>query len=521
MITHEHALKNGTVLNNYVIIKILGAGGFGITYLAKDKQLDMEVVIKEYFPSDLAIRKDDSTIISKSSNSENDFKKGMQRFREEAQTLATFDHPSIVKILNYFEANNTAYFVMEYEEGIDLSKYLKQKGTLLGQEEILSIIMPILEGLKEVHAHKYLHRDIKPGNILLRSNKSPVLIDFGASKLAIGEASKSITSMLTEGYAPLEQYSRDVKQQGPFTDIYAVAAVMYKMITGNVPPNAQTRSYALLSEGNDPLEPLMALKSSKYDGDFLKAVDRALSINAKERAQSVQEFQKDIAGQLKPKKKKRTKNNALLPIFIILIVSVIGVLLLQDKQSDVSPDVINMINKEQPDANITIAKVVHPGIEDLKIKKDKDKTKTVLKSSKEKNNTEQLTPEQATIKAFNLYTKACDGGDAIGCLELGVMYFNGEDIEQDYSKALEFYTKACDGGIAKGCSNLGLMYDKGQGMKRNDLIKAVELYGKACAGGYIKGCYNLGVMYHYGEGVKKEYLKSVELYRKACVGGVH
>ncbi len=330
MITHEHALKNGTVLNNYIIIKILGAGGFGITYLAKDRQLGMEVVIKEYFPSDLAIRKNDSTIISKSSNTENDFKKGMQRFEEEAQTLAKFNHPSIVKILGYFEANNTAYFVMEYEEGIDLSQYMQNKATPFTQEEILGIMMPVLEGLKEVHSHNYLHRDIKPGNILLRNKKGPVLIDFGASKLALGEASKSITSMLTEGYAPLEQYSTDVKQQGSFTDLYAIGAVIYKMITGKVPPSSQTRSYQLLQDGHDPFKLLSSLNLSGYDTNFLKAVDRALAIKAKDRQQSILDFQADIAGELKAENpikdnpKKKEKSNTL-NIIVVLLILVAGI----------------------------------------------------------------------------------------------------------------------------------------------------------------------------------------------------
>ncbi len=333
---NQHNLKSGTKLNQYKIIRVLGEGGFGITYLAKDTSLGLEVVIKEYFPNEFAMRSTDSTITAKS-KSLGDYSKGMQRFKEEAQTLAKFNHPAIVKILSYFEANNTAYFVMEYEEGTDLSQYLKEKGKGIAQEEILSIMMPILEGLKEVHAHKYLHRDIKPGNILLRANNTPVLIDFGASKLAIGEASRSITSMLTEGYAPLEQYSTDIKKQGPFTDLYAIAAVIYKMITGEVPPSSQTRSYALLSEEDDPFEPLTTLKLSGYDVNFLKAVDRALSINAKNRPQNVQEFQENIAGKFVQKEKKADvvdvkkentnetkKNNSSLMIALVVMIVIAG-----------------------------------------------------------------------------------------------------------------------------------------------------------------------------------------------------
>jgi len=325
----QHVLLSGTVLDRYKIIRVLGAGGFGITYLAEDIQLGMEVVIKEYFPNEFAIRNNDSTIIAKTSSIEA-FSKGLQRFKEEAQILARFSHPSIVKILGYFEENQTGYFVMEYEEGIDLAQYLKDKGTPLGQEEILSIIMPILEGLKEVHSLKYLHRDIKPANILLRNKKGPVLIDFGASKLALGEVSKSITSMLTEGYAPLEQYSTNVKQQGPFTDLYAVGAVIYKMITQEVPPSAQTRSYDLLQDGEDPLKLLITLKISGYDESFLKAIDRTLSLKAKDRPQTVQDFQADIVGELIYEKKEvlpsseNTSSKNIWMVTVLLLIVIVG-----------------------------------------------------------------------------------------------------------------------------------------------------------------------------------------------------
>jgi serine/threonine protein kinase len=304
----QHSLPEGTVLGYYQVLNVLGEGGFGITYFAVDRQSGMRVVIKEYFPNAFAVRLNDSRITAKTSE-KTAFKKGLQRFKEEAQILARFNHPSIVKILGYFEENNTAYIVMEYEEGIDLAQYLKQHPSPLPQEEVLGIMMPILEGLKEVHRHYYLHRDIKPANILVRQNKLPVLIDFGASKQALGDVSKSITSMLTEGYAPLEQYSTDVKQQGPFTDLYAVAAVMYRMITGTVPPSAQTRSYELLQEGNDPLLLLGEYGLQGYDGNFLYAIDRALALKGKDRPQSVQEFQYLLMGMERSEIEERIRQN--------------------------------------------------------------------------------------------------------------------------------------------------------------------------------------------------------------------
>ncbi len=294
----QHNLKPGTILQNYEIIRVLGAGGFGITYLARDGKSNTDVVIKEYFPNAFAIRNMGSGIIAKT-DSENDFNKGLQRFKEEAKILIQFNHATIVKILEYFEANNTAYFVMKDEGGVDLDKYLQQHHPPLSQDMILEIAMPILEGLKEVHAYNYLHRDIKPGNILLRDNQMPVLIDFGASKLALGEVSKSITAILTPGYAPPEQYSTDVKKQGPFTDLYSLAAVMYKMITGAVPPDAQTRIYALLSDKNDPYISLVNQNLSAYDVRFLQAIDNALNVDAEKRPQTVQVFQATILGELK------------------------------------------------------------------------------------------------------------------------------------------------------------------------------------------------------------------------------
>ena len=212
---NQHTLKQGQLLSKYRIIRVIGTGGFGITYLAQETHSGRQVVIKEYFPNEFAIRSMDSSILAKT-NSEDDFRRGFERFKDEAKTLGQFNHATIVKILDYFEEKNTAYFVMRDEGGTDLNKYMKQHGTPFKQEEILEIVMPILEGLKEVHTYSYLHRDIKPGNILLRENNMPVLIDFGASKLALGEVSKSVTSILTEGYAPPEQYSTDVKKQGPF-----------------------------------------------------------------------------------------------------------------------------------------------------------------------------------------------------------------------------------------------------------------------------------------------------------------
>lgn len=516
----QHSLKTGVILRNYEIIRVLGEGGFGITYLAKDIELGLKIVIKEYFPNEFSIRKQDSTIIAKSSSIQ-DFAKGLLRFKEEAQTLAKFNHPSIVKILSYFEANDTAYFVMEYEEGIDLSQYLKQKNAAINQDDIYGIIMPILEGLKEVHAYNYLHRDIKPGNILLRANNSPVLIDFGASKLVTGDVSKSITSMLTEGYAPLEQYSTDIKKQGPFTDIYAVSAVIYKMITGKVPPSAQTRSYQLLSEGNDPFEPLTSLKLSGYDTNFLRAADRALSINGKDRPQNVKEFQSDISGLLTAERKpikdtsgiltqdSNTKKNNVLKIGIVAILFILVVVVSWF-----------FIQKTVPQDVSTLKNVEQNGIV-KKVKRYKDKEEACNNGElKECANLGVMYVQGQGVsqdfqKATELFNMACNGGISKGCYNLGVMYVNGNGIPVDQFKAVKLFEKACDINDSAGCLNLGFMHEKGQGTKQNYVSSAI-FYQKACELGNTGGCNNLGFMYENGLGVNKDNSKAVDLYTTSC-----
>ena len=497
MITHEHALKIGITLNNYTIIKILGAGGFGITYLARDTQLGMEVVIKEYFPGDLAIRKDDSTIISKSSNTKNDFLKGMQRFKEEAQILAKFNHPSIVKILNYFESNNTAYFVMEYEEGIDLSQYIKQKGTPLGEEEILSIMIPILEGLKEVHAHNYLHRDIKPGNILIRKTKPPVLIDFGASKLAIGEMSRSITSVLTEGYAPLEQYSANVKQQGPFSDLYSVGAVIYKMITGEVPPSAQTRSYEVLQEGVDPYKKLVEMNLNGYNESFLNAVDRILSIKAKDRSQNVLEFQKDIVGELIRKEsipledleKISSSNSKYLWVLFVIVFAIVFGWYLKEQNKVPVQEMPTTIMVKQTDGTKTTQK--NNENKKKKLREEERLEKARLKKEEEARK-KQLELEQGKkkqrakeLEQLKKYKEVCNNGDKVAC-----------------KKEAEYYQEKCDEDNARQCQNLGWMYEYGKGMEKN-LEKALELNKKSCRIGNDEACINLQKLQ---EKIDKKYL---------------
>ena len=225
-----HALTNGYRLYEYELVRVLGFGGFGMTYLGYDHNLDKPVAIKEYLPSNIATRTSDNSVVPQASEFQSDFAWGLERFMDEARILARFDHHNIVKVHRFFEAHNTAYIVMEYAEGETLSAYLNRKG-ILTESEIKAILYPILDGLAVVHGADFLHRDIKPGNIIIRDEtSSPVLLDFGAARMAIGAKSRSITAISTPGYAPREQYSTR-GNHGPWTDIYALGGVCYRALT--------------------------------------------------------------------------------------------------------------------------------------------------------------------------------------------------------------------------------------------------------------------------------------------------
>ena len=282
MTNYEHphnALPQGHRLHEYELLRVLGSGGFGITYLGFDHHLDKWVAIKEYLPADLATRTTDHSVAPQASK-RGDFQWGLERFLDEARTLARFDHRHIIKVYRRFEAHGTAYIVMEYAEGETLSELLKRKGTLT-EAELKGILDPILDGLEVVHRDGILHRGIKPRNIMIRAeDDSPVLIGFGAARQAIGARSRQLAVVVTPGYAPIEQYAEQ-GDQGPWTDIYALGAVCYQALTGQVPTAATDRVL------NDRLIPVSQQCAGQARGAFLSAIDRALSVDGKDRPPSV------------------------------------------------------------------------------------------------------------------------------------------------------------------------------------------------------------------------------------------
>lgn len=279
---HRNALPLRSMLHEYRIEQVIGAGGFGITYLASDTHLERQVAVKEYFPSELAVRTADAGVLPSSAQREADFRWGLERFLQEARTLAKFTHAHIVRVVRYFEAHGTAYMVMDYERGEALKAVLLRTPRP-AEAELKRLAAPLLDGLRAVHAAGILHRDIKPDNIVVRPDGGPVLIDFGASRQALAGETRSLTAVLTPGYAPLEQYSGEGKQ-GPWTDLYALAGVLFRAITDAAPPDAVARMSA------DSVAATLAQARGRYSAPFLAAVEWALAPQEKRRPQSVDEW---------------------------------------------------------------------------------------------------------------------------------------------------------------------------------------------------------------------------------------
>jgi len=312
-----NTLPNGYMLNNeYRIICMLGQGGFGITYLAEDIHLDRKVVIKEFLPQNIAGRDQNRYTVSPYNNGDKLYGHLLNRFAEEAKLLASIRHPNIVKVLRLLDANNTAYFIMNYEEGKTLEEYLQQHKRF-SEEEIFSIIMPILEGTKYIHTKGILHRDIAPDNIYLNQNGMPMLIDFGAARNAIAQKSQAISSIVKEGYSPPEQYTSNTDQNAS-TDIYALGAVMYRMITGDVPTGSTQRQMALLGGKPDPIDNLVLKYKDQYTVSLLEAIIKALNIQQEKRFQTISDFQKACVTNSLPSKRNKW---LLISIFIVIIVS--------------------------------------------------------------------------------------------------------------------------------------------------------------------------------------------------------
>ncbi len=280
MTSDGRELAAGTVLDEYRIEGTLGSGGFGVTYLATDISLGRRVAVEEYLPLDWASRASDGTVGPRTQSASSDYAWGLSRFLDEARALAQFDHPHIVRVYRVFEALGTAYMVTEYVEGRTLSASLAEEGPW-SEDRVRGLLASLISGLEPVHAADLIHRDIKPENVMLRADGSAVLIDFGSARQAMGTKSRSVMSVLTPGYAPIEQYGGDIRKQGPWTDIYALGAVVYELLSGRRPQDATARAE------DDELLPVREAAAGRVSVGLSSAVDAALSVFRSDRPQDL------------------------------------------------------------------------------------------------------------------------------------------------------------------------------------------------------------------------------------------
>lgn len=534
---HLNALKSGQKLHWYEIRDILGQGGFGITYLAQDLNLNHEVAIKEYLPIDLAIRTKSGTVSPVSDEYHERYYWGLERFLDEARTLGQFKHPNIVQVRNVFEANNTAYMVMEYEMGESFQEILNQRKTI-SESDLKTIIFPIADGMKVVHAAGFIHRDIKPANIFLRFDGDPVLLDFGSARQSLERGNESLTSIFSRGYAPIEQYHSSEETQGPWTDIYALGATMYRAISGIPPTDAVDRSAAIAQIEKDTYVPIEEICTENYSEDFLQAIDYALQFRQQDRPQSISEWittfdRRDITS-----REHNSVNSSLLEEQISAA-----------ETGDVSA---------QSKLAFMYAKGIHT-------KKDEA---TAIKWFKEAAKNNYLNAqynlalmyakgrgvEQDYQEALKWYELAANQGDVISQYTLGMMYSKGIGTEKDneiaygwfvkaaeqdntnaqfnvaemlskgigvptdHVAAYEWYEKSAAKGHTLAQMKLAYMYGKGQGVERND-VEAYHWFRKAAEQGHPKAQYNLGVIYAKGRGISKNLDEAKKWYELAAAQG--
>ncbi len=279
-------LPIGYILQDYIITKVLSSGGFSFVYLAQDMDKNV-VAIKEYMPTGLALREEGATILLGNEDDAASFKHGLKCFFEEGLALAKIDHKNIVRVTNFFRENNTVYMVMQYERGKSLQDYILSQSDPVNENFVRRVFSELLNGLREVHTQKLLHLDIKPANIYIRLDGTPVLLDFGSARQTLTQVQSKLSPSYTPGFAPPEQYF-DRKQLGPWSDIYSVGASMYSCLVRSAPIASNLRIK------DDVLVPAVKIGDGVYSNELLKIIDHCLKLDYMERPQSVFSLQKKL-----------------------------------------------------------------------------------------------------------------------------------------------------------------------------------------------------------------------------------
>ncbi|MCI5901605.1 MAG: serine/threonine-protein kinase [Blautia sp.] len=484
-------LRPGTILNGqYLVGKVLGEGGFGITYLAFDLNVMMAVAIKEYFPSGLASRdgseKSDGRISAFSGEKKNYFEHGLNNFVEEVRKLMQFrDYEGIVKVNTLFYENGTAYMVMEYIRGKSLKQYLQEKQVPLSEAETLAIMKPVLRILGKVHESGVIHRDVSPDNIMLGDNGKVYLIDFGAARMVTGAETKSLEVMLKPGYTPFEQYYSK-GNMGPWTDVYAVCATMYRMLSGKIPQESAARMSV------DQVKTLKELTVEKaippLSTQLSDVIEKGMSLKEEDRYSDMETLLNELKNNKKKQKEKseaitRRRTGGKKWLFTGSVAVIVGILVLFS----------GIIIRENLIQNGTVGEKLYQAGKFEQAKK-------YLEKSAVKENA------QAQFR-------------------MGLMYMNGNGVAPDCEKAVEYFEEAASQKHAGALNCLAECYDKGRGVQQ-DIEKANSLYGEAlrqyeklAGDGDSDAQYALGNACFYGNGTACNYDQAEVWYEKAAEQG--
>ena len=496
----DEALPCGTVLKGrYLIGRMIGQGGFGLTYIGYDNTLGTPVCIKEYFPAGGAMRgQDGSTRVYWSGGSTGAaLKKGRKIFVEEAKKAARVRSlDSIVSVWDVFDENDTAYIVMEYIKGITLKDYLKKRGIVMDTEECLGLLMPVIRDLQKVHEKGIVHRDISPDNLMVREDGKILLLDLGAAKDLMKGKEQSSMLVHKKGFSPPEQYTEGTKI-GPWTDVYAMCATIYWCMTGKNVPDAMDRMMGDIPDYPESMP------------EALKAVlEHGLEVKPSDRIQDMKELEKELetarGGNIDPpltpprKKTMRTKK-------------------LAEEQ------------KQPPEERKEPSEEKDQQLQEGKQKEEKTDEHT-SKPLSLKYILAALAVAAAVLivvfgsglfspkESIDKLKKKAEQGDAAAQNDLGFAYYKGEGVEQDYEYAELWFLKAADQGFAEAQNNLGDLFYYGVGVEKN-YDKAAEWYAKSAEQENAEGQIKLGYCYQKGLGVEQSNEKAVALYEKAAGQG--
>lgn len=535
-------LSPGTPLaeGKYLLGRVLGVGGFGITYLGYDTRLKVKVAIKEYFPRHIAGRAlPDPQVRPHDDQATIDFRDGLRYFMREAQTAAKFDsHPNVVAVKDYFEEHGTAYIVMAYIEGRPLGDHIdKHPFGRLSYQKTLDVMLPVFDALEKIHAANLLHRDISPENIYLTRDGTVKLIDFGAARYTFTSQTQSMSLTLKEGYAPVEQYSKN-GEQGPWTDIYAAAATIYRALTGKVPPAALERLH------DDTLKPPSKL-GAIIPAQAEKALLKALSLRIRDRYQDIAAFRKDLVAAM-PRSgiaalfADRRIVAATLAGLVILVAGTTFFLITKERTDERIPEeALRFIGKDadgnplqpeqkEPEQRIrkpraakkqATAPAKMPAAAPQK-KGEPSASRMVVKEEPEEEEEPPAEPPAPVEEPSRGKLRKVQDKNEVSFVKAYVPQGEPADLFKqalaleragNRRKALEYLEAACDQYYSIACYQEGKL----SGDKRRFVV-ARQLFEKECAAGKGFACTNYGTMLANGEGGAKDISKARDILERSC-----